>query len=788
MPAPLPNRLKPQAIDGVVVLVTLLAPALGGSTELWAQAVLLLGLATVLVVDPPRRWPPLWLLVPVGLLAVWPMLAYLPVDWFGAQPYRAELLAETGLELGDRLGVQPWVTLEVVMVWWAGLAWTLVLACRSWTLSRVWLLRLWVGGMLGFALVTLTVYAVDGLPAWWRPGHGFGSFPNRNHTGNVLALAALVSLALGGRDLLRARLSAWFWFGTYLLLGIAIVVNGSRAGVLLYLGGAFVWTVWTAASRRSAQRLGWGLASVLGLLTLFILFGGPTLDRFLRPGEPVPSLAAEFLQRTDPGAYRLATEASWHGIGLGNFAAVFPHYAELVAPEKRAIHPESDWVWLQIELGWVAPVLIFGLALVWMIRHRPRVDQADFLLRTALAVAGALFLLHGFAEVAGHRPGALWPALFLMALLREPLTHELGSEPHAIPWLPRLVALPAGAVSVIWLLPPAAHPIPSSAQAALLRDQLEFSMQAGAYPAVVTDADRLLQWSQLASEAHFYRGLAGAYGGAPLAEPVRDFLRARALDRRDPRLALFEGNAWLFREPTRSFPAWAEALRRAGPNRARYYRDILVVGSQLPSIRHELFSLALGDPELLLVFLQHGPPEEFQEEIDRWLIDDPGLLRFQPGQRRLLLTLWSRKGDLDLLAQWLDAHPSYLPEAWPARAGAVAKLGDARAACELAARFVPSPTLPTHAPARSEAAMRRRLTLDPGDPMAAYTLFQVLCQAAQPADALGVLRRAIDTGRAPPYFHFLKARLLSEQGHWEAAWKAWQQYLSRSPLPADVDR
>jgi hypothetical protein len=156
-------------------------------------------------------------------------------------------------------------------------------------------------------------------------------------------------------------------------------------------------------------------------MTLFLVFGGATLDRFIQPGEPPPSLAEELSLRTDPGAYRLARDASWHGIGLGNFAAVFPQYEEDVVAVKRAIHPESDWVWLQVEMGWLAPMLVLGSALVWLVRHRPRVDQSDFLLRVALAVVGVLFLLHGFADVSGHRPGSLWPVVFSFALLRDPL-------------------------------------------------------------------------------------------------------------------------------------------------------------------------------------------------------------------------------------------------------------------------------------------------------------------------------------------------------------------------------
>jgi tetratricopeptide (TPR) repeat protein len=777
--------VRAQVMDVVVVVFTLLAPALGGSTELWAQGVLVIGVALVVALDPPRQLPPAWVWVPALGLAVWPLLSFLPAEWLGVAAYRTELLNLTGLDLGARHTVQPWVTVESMMFWWAGLVWAVVLAGRRWELPRGVLVGLYLAGIVVLTLVALTTHATGSLPSVWNPGHGFGFFPNRNQTANVLALAAIVALAMGLRQLLRGRIAGWTWFGVYLLLGVALVFNGSRAGILLYLGGALVLTIWTATVRRSARRLGWGVASVLGLLTLFMVYGGSTLDRFIRPGEPPPSLQEELLARTDPGAYRLAAEASWHGIGLGNFPAVFPQYAELIAPEKRAIHPESDWVWLWIELGWVPTLVVGAFGLAWLVRNRPRLDQPDFLLRAALALVGALFMIHGLADVPGHRAGSLWPALFLFALLREPLKEtEHTGEYLFLALRPQALAVPLVTLAFLWLLPPESQPMPSSALASTLHDRMELGMTAGAHASVISDADRLLEWSKLDVAGHFYRGLAGAYGNAPIGEVIRDFDRAQWLDRRDPRLALYEGNAWLFREPNLSFPAWVEALQRAGPNRAIYFRDMLIAGAELPLTRHELFSLAFEDPLLMIEFLQYGPPEEFQEEVDKWLIDDPDLARFDPDQRRVLLTLWARKGNLEGLMAWLEAHPRQVAETWLARAIASATAGDFRKACELAAAHAPVPRFPKPPAARSQEELQRRLLLDPSDPTANYGLYLFFEQEGQTDEALRVLQRAMAAGPVPSYVLFIEAQLLHQKQAWDAAWKAYERFLRQDRLPS----
>jgi len=772
-------EVRRQTTDVLIVCLTLLAPIMGGSTVLWAKGVLLLGAVLVLWLDPPRSLPPAWMLWTAGVLVLLPILAFVPVGWIGPASYRSALLEEVGLDLGGLLTVQPWMTLEAALMWYGGILWALALACRQWSLSRVTLLRSFVGGMAGLALAALTCHAVGRMPEVWNPSTHFGFFPNRNQTGNVLALAGVVSLALGGRALLLGRLSAWTWFGVFLLLGFAVVVNGSRAGVLIFLGGSFIWTVWTAASRRSARRLGWGIASVLGLVTLFMVFGGATLDRFIQPGEPPPSLAEDLSLRTDPGAYRLAREASWHGIGLGNFAAVFPQYEEDVSPVKTAIHPESDWVWLQIELGWMAPILVLGAALIWLIRHRPRVSEPDFLVRVALALAGFLFLLHGFADVSGHRPGSLWPALFLLALLREPLQTIPARRRAPVPrWFYGLASLPPALAAGLWLLPVPWQPIPTSARAAQLMHKIELSLTAQAYAPAKQTADQVVAWRPLDPEVHFYRALAGVYADAPIEEPILDFARVRRLNRRDPRFPQYEGSAWLSREPSLAFGAWQETLRRAGPDRASYYSEILAVGSTVPEARRELFSLAFGDTELLLVFLKQGPKEESQEEIDKWVMDDPDLERLSSGQRQEFLRIWAEHGDLERLARWLDTHPAHLREVWHARALVAAGTGDSRQACALAEQFCPLVMLPDVLDPRIENELRRRLTLVPDDFAALYALYRLQLVGADPTAALDTLRQGTRLGHCPPYFHYLEALAWTRMELWDEAWTSWKRYLS----------
>ncbi|MGA1238671.1 MAG: O-antigen ligase family protein [Limisphaerales bacterium] len=859
--------------DILIVLITILAPSLGGSTELWAQGILALGLGLVLLIDPPRRLPPRWMLWTAGALLLLPWTAFLPVSWTGEMPYRVLLREEANLELGPFITIQPWLTLEGILLWTLGILWSLVLVTRSWSLHRVTLIRLYLLGMVGLALCALTFYTSNSAPEIWVNHGRFGFFENRNQTGNVLALAGILALALGGRDLLRGRLWGWGMFGISLMLAFSVVINGSRAGVLLYLGGCFIWTVWTAASRRSARRLGWGLASLLGLLTLFLTFGGPTLDRFIHPGEEPPSLLKELSLRTDPGAYHLAQDASWHGIGLGNFEAVFNQYEEQVVPYKRAIHPESDWIWALIELGWITPILLLGSALVWLIQHRPRTSQPDFLIRTGLAVASGCFLLHGIADVSGHRPGSLWPALLFLALLRHPWHREpvsnsdspapgsqlpapnpgsqqsyplyplpdaaglrapssslksllmppiddatspppalsaqpstptsqrsaLSAQPSALtpqrlsPLPSRITGLLAAALAVIWILPPKLQPFPTSALETELNRQLEPSITAQAHDQTRTIVDQLLEITPLNPQLHFARGLAGVYGNAPMEEAMLDFTRTRKLDRRDPPNPQSEATAWLTRAPSLAFSAWNETLRRAGTNRAAYYTEILAIGSPIPSVRHELFSLAFGDPDLILEFLEHGPDEERADEIDKWLLDDPELRRFSAPQRSRFLLLWAVLGNPETIAAWLDNHPDAATNDWLTRAYIAARLGQFDTACQITSSNAPQPTLPTLQINDTRKQLERRIKIATHDFAARYALFQILNADPADPDILQLLQTTTQLPSCPGYFFHLHATHLTQLEQFEPAWSAWKRYfhttarlLPGSPNPSTL--
>ncbi|MBC8165433.1 MAG: O-antigen ligase family protein [Bryobacteraceae bacterium] len=166
----------------------------------------------------------------------------------------------------------------------------------------------------------------------------------------------------------------------------ALVCNYSRAGILLFFGGITVWLIWMGLRSSHRKPAIIGINIVLLLFLIFFTFGGETLDRFKR--ETLTPFASGQDLRTllHRDAWTLSIGAPLFGIGLGNFAPVFAMARTASAQQNFALHPESDWLWTAVELGWLAPICILGALLLWLIRCFPLERGTQSGLRSALSL------------------------------------------------------------------------------------------------------------------------------------------------------------------------------------------------------------------------------------------------------------------------------------------------------------------------------------------------------------------------------------------------------------------
>src|SRR4051812_12230420 len=356
-----------QPTTWVILCFTLLAPLLGGSTQLWAEATLVvLTGALFLIVPPRRRLGRIPTLLLTGV-AIFPLVSFLPSGWFGTPEWRAAL-GRMGIELPATLSAQPWISLEACCLLWVGVAWTYYLLAFEW--SPAAREKTWDGyclGIVGLAALLSASYAAKIHVPFWPAVTEFGFFPNRNQTANVLALGGIIMYANAFQHLQQRRRSGWFWLLGLALVCWALILNYSRAGIILFFAGAFVWHLWWSIQARGTTRPALTFGPIAVLLALFALAGGETFLRFRNQGFDVtaPENGRLLIQRD---ALELLQQSPVWGVGLANFRAIFSVVRRFYIAPTEAIHPESDWLWLSTEAGVIVTLLVLAL-FFWWLRH-----------------------------------------------------------------------------------------------------------------------------------------------------------------------------------------------------------------------------------------------------------------------------------------------------------------------------------------------------------------------------------------------------------------------------------
>ncbi len=777
----LPPKRKPSPQftweDVATASLPVLACFLGGATTKWAEGVVLVVLGIMLMLNPPRFSLGWKMHLVLGALVACASLAFLPADWFFLPAWRVALGNDFGIVLPPTLSPQPWLTAGALLSFGAALCWFYYVAGQEVEIRAARRqLRIFAFGVILLAALAVVLYLrhID-LP-FWHNRRGFGPFPNRNQTASLLGLAAIVIVACG-HDEVRRRKKMWiFWLAGLGVVVAGLILNFSRAGLALLIVGSGLWLAVLVLRSGSAARIAMGGSALLALLTALLLFGGPTLERFNLRGTG-SSVTTDFRWQIFRDAGQLIHASPWTGIGLGNFEPVFAIFRNASLAPSRALHPESDWLWLAAEMGWAGVGLVL-LGLVLLARRVfPFVEGTNQWFRLAAFIAALLFALHSLVDVAGHRVGSAYVGIFLFALaLRRPLRQPAG---YSILYFFRGAGFLLFALGLTWVVASyRSWPLPGRIGVAVETHLATTANVGRQYQETIAHTSRGLQWAPLDWELYFLRALGRIGAKGQTAQALDDFRRARFLEPISYEVPYQEGMAWMPAQPILAVTAWREALRRAGPERASLYDRMLSSAEQFsPEVRRMLEEFGGGQHDLALTFLERARGTGFMAAVQRLLRHDPELATLSPEERARFFLLWSEHGDLATLNTYLQSRPELVTAGWRGIAKERAGKGDFRGAYELAARFGARPALPQLAEdGRTIEQLQRSVFSDPNSYGAAFSLYSKQRAAGQPDDALTTLRRLTGLRTAPPYFHFLEAEAWAAKGDWERAWKAWEAF------------
>ncbi len=260
---------------------------LGGATQKWAEAIVVAILGIYLLVRPPRLSLGPATNSVLAALVILAAVGFLPHNWFMLPAWRTAIINDFNIPLGSMLTPQPWITLGCLISFIAGLSWLYVVATQELELRSVrFQLRLFAAGIVALAALCVLLYWAHVSPPFWMNQRGFGPFPNRNQTGDLFGLTAIIILAAGQEDISHGRKR---WIGWLLALAIvvaAIILNFSRAGIAILVVGSALWIGAVALRHGSTARIAVGISFLLILLSI-----APSFRR-TNPGALSPARSA----------------------------------------------------------------------------------------------------------------------------------------------------------------------------------------------------------------------------------------------------------------------------------------------------------------------------------------------------------------------------------------------------------------------------------------------------------------------------------------------------------------
>jgi O-antigen ligase len=770
------NGERTKASSAVLALLPVLACFLGGATEKWAEGVIVAGFGAYLIVRPPRRSLGLATnLVLVALVGVAAM-AFLPAHWFFTPTWRTAITEDLGISIGTHVSSQPWITAGALVSLIAGICWLYRVATIDLDLRNVrFVVRLFAFGIVFLAVLSIVLYWAHLAFPFWTSERGFGPFPNRNQTADIFGISSIVLLACAQDDFRAGRIRWVFGLVGVGILLTAVILNFSRAGIAILVGGCFLWVIAVALRKRSTVGIALGVSLLLVLVAAVLVLGGQTLARFQEWGSSGPGISSDFRWKIFRDTFQLIRNSPWCGVGLGNFHAIFGMFRKESVAELTVLHPESDWLWIWSEAGWPAVALVVAGAFLVLRRVFPLEEGTNQRLRLAALIAAIVFAIHGLVDVCGHRVGTAYAALFLFGMaVHRPL--RLNPS-RSVKIFFRLIGALLLLIGLSWTI--AARTkllIPGGVGVTSAKRLSATAYQAHDFPETIALTTRALQWAPLDWELYFRRALGEVAKNQP-ADALADFRRARFLEPVAYELPRDEGTAWLSSQPMLAATAWRDALRKAGAKRGEVFASMLTAATMRnPAVNQILEDFGLNDPDLALSYLGRLSGPAFQHGVDGLLIKDPKLEMFAEPQKLAFFDAWSQRGDLDQLARNIAAHPQWLAYAWLGMAKYNAGKRDFRAAYDLTQRFGDAVALPRSSGGTSLKELQDRYIANPDNISAGYALYQAQKEERRFDDALNTARHFSGRSSSPPYFHFLEAQGWAAKQNWERAWIAWLAY------------
>ncbi len=752
---------------------------LGGGTTDISKALWLLLAGGLLWVAPPRSGPGRGMEWVLGLCMLVICLGFLPREWL-PDFAQAGLMADWFPEMVPLLAVRPWIALEEWFILLCGLSWFyLLLNTRGQNGGAAAMVHAcWV-----FSLLAVILIVGNRLGLSYPTGEGtlfFSFFPNKNQTSTLFVIGTLLC---GGYFLHSLGRSPWqmgLALAALTLNFSALVLAYSRAG--LFLGVLGLLLLLAIHFRRASKWIPFSLGILL--LGVVLVLSATVYSNFTL-GEPVASRTAYSWAELRPSIYvdtiTMVAEESPVGVGLGGFSGVFPQYREYSTVYQTVIHPESDWLWVVAETGWIGGLLLIWLVMLLAMKLKRRGIFKEHWLIAPCLVALAMVLVHSLVDVPLHRL-SLW---IISCWLLVWIWPRFEAQPTAIPfWMWRVGGSLFLILGILALIPYAGGPaLLPKAKLARAEKRLQEAYLAGDVRTAERQAEVAMCLEPLDWRLHTLLAKVKLEWEGDLRSAQDLFHRARVLEPVSAVPPYEEGVAWVRYRPDLAVAAFRESVLRSIVNPTDLYR--LILEKRIP--QRNAFSPYMDDltrtvPEFRYYYLSGLRGQAFAEAFARDWNSGYFTKRLDAAQQKTLVFRWF--SDPYTTGVHLEGYESL---SWFGEAplGPILLLyyqGKHEEAVRALLGWIPSPSWPesSHLRDRETRQLDAVFVLN-SDPVIGLELLRRAFEEEDWNQAATILAALQKVNPTPKGLNYWAARLALGQGHWTEAWSRGLGFLSGWP-------
>ena len=464
------------------------------------------------------------------------------------------------------------------------------------------------------------------------------------------------------------------------------------------------------------------------------------------------------------------------GVGLGNFAAIFPQYREASVHYQNVEHPKSDILWITAEGGILSlcALVFFMLAFARRCRGLNQGKSASYRIFSLITLS--IFLMLSFCDVPGHNPAIAY-FIILSAVLVLP-KRALRPMP-----LPPIIWKCLGAVllffGLIWALSGVARlPWHSSLRTAEFEEKILTHINLDEFKQARAMADewislRPMDWRGYSLRARIILSHSGNF-----EEAVADFERARFVEPVLGVVGIVEGNAWLPYDVERAISAWGLALGSEMDRPERYFRKMLEMVEESPDHMEAMGEISRQSTFIRASFLTYIKGDWLMRELRAELDKDPSLSIYNRKQRTDIISHWIKWGDNELAAEYIAINKEVLNNVWWLHSLLYEAQADYMEAVETIRVFVEKPKIPTLNLDEDEIVkLKRECVLSPTDLSKVRPLMYYYLKRDAYENALSLLDRILESDQLPAELIYWRAECLYHVEDYVESWLSFEAYL-----------